>query len=357
MSATDSGEVCIFGATGQIGSYLVEKELEGGASVCAMVRRTSTGSLCNLADALKGPYSSRLRIITCDVTDPWAVLKTLREIKPWAVYNLAAMSFVKTSFDEPQHTTAATYLGAVNILEAARELGFCVYQASSSEMYGSAVSYICTAFGRIDDVAPTLCGFSLLQADAFQDEATPFVPNSPYAVAKLAAHNMVRIYRASYGCHASAGIVFNTESPRRGREFVTRKVTDYVAGLLAGKKMQKLSLGNLSAYRDWTHARDTAKAIYRIIRRVTPDDYCIGSGQTRSIQDLLETAFGYAQADWREHVVCDSPQHLRPCEVQYLRARPEKARKAFNWTAQISFQDLIHEMIECELKAGDNCGK
>lgn len=350
-ASTTPLKVCVFGASGQIGSYLVEKELEAGSHVFAMVRRTSAGvgPGHNLAAALAGPHRERLSVVSCDVTDPWAVLRALRGVRPWAVYNLAAMSFVKTSFDEPQHTTAATYLGAVNILEAARELRFRVYQASSSEMYGSSVSYGLQDFGRMDDVAGAkLTGADLLELDAFQDEDTPFLPNSPYAVAKLAAHNMVRVYRASYGVHASAGIVFNTEGPRRGREFVTRKVTDHVAAILLGKNPPPLQMGNVTACRDWTHARDTADAIYRIVRHGEPDDFCIGSGRARSVEQLLEAAFALTGRDWRDHVRVDSPEHLRPCEVPYLRARADKARRALGWSPQVPFREMVYEMVAAE---------
>lgn len=339
--------VCVFGATGQIGSYLVEKELAEGSTVFAMTRRTSTGPLRNLHNALQSPHAKNLHLVPCDVTDAWSVMRALQEINPWAVYNLAAQSFVKASFNEPLHTTGATYAGAVNILEAARSLRFRIYQASSSEMYGSAHTCAGGPTGRADREQPfDIAG--LPECHPFQDEQTPFLPNSPYAVAKLAAHNMVRIYRSSYDIHASAGIMFNTESPRRGKEFVTRKITNYVARLQRKESLLPLELGNVSAYRDWTHATDTVEAIYRVIRQDEPGDFCIGSGESHSVEEFLRLAFATINKDWREHTVINATAHLRPCEVPYLRASNSKAQRVLKWQPTITIGALVNNMVANE---------
>lgn len=341
----------ILGATGQIGSYLVEQELANGVEVFAGYRRTSTESRERLRHLDDHPY---LHWVPCDVTDPWSVYSLLRDIRPHFIYNLAAMSFVRASFDEPNHTTLCTYGGCLNVLEAMRKIGgdIRLYQASSSEMYGSAWSKYEDHHERMDitDRPPDPHETTTSERQAYQDEQTPFLPNSPYAIAKLAAHQAVRVYRKSYGLHASCGIVFNTESERRGLEFVTRKITNYVGLVANNKTTQKLQLGNLSAYRDWSHASDTARAMQLMVRQNEPDDYCIGTGASYSIEHFLHTAFALINRDWQEYVIANTNAHLRPCEVPFLRARPEKARLKLGWETTIQFEELVRRMVTHDIQ-------
>lgn len=353
----------VFGATGQVGSYLVEHLLREGYQVVAAVRRVSVPTTGRLSHVLDNP---KLTLAPCDVTDAWSVRKLLLDVRPGFVFNLAAQSFVRASFDEPLHTTNATYLGALNVLEGARALyhekARCkVYQASSSEMYGSAWSRSKEGGARVDVTQrpPTR---EEMRGDAgglpFQDEETPFLPNSPYAVAKLASHHLCRLYRKSYGIFASSGIVFNTESERRGEEFVTRKVTRYVGRLKArharGLATPKLQLGNLDARRDWSHAEDTARAMEAVLWHDSPDDFCIASGDTWQISSWVEAAFAAAGfQDWREFVAAGSPEHMRPCEVPYLRGRPSKARTVLGWESKVGFFDLVRRMVEHDVQLAE----
>lgn len=352
---SQSNTAVVLGATGQLGSFLCELLLSKGHKVVAGVRRTSTPSTSRLSHLLN---NASLELTPCDITDALAVQHLLLRARPRYVFNLAAQSFVKTSFDEPDHTAHCTYLGAIHVLEAARLLKMqgddCrVYQASSSEMYGSAWTKIEKGGMRLD-VSHRPPNSEETSQGVFQDEDTPFLPNSPYAIAKLAAHHAVRLYRKSYGVFASAGIVFNTESERRGEEFVTRKVTRYVGRLVAALKrgvpLPPLRLGNLSAYRDWSFAGDTARAIYDILRHHQPDDFCIASGHAYSIRDWVEAAFRAAGLpDWQDYVTGDSPEHLRPCEVPFLRGRPAKAAHFIGWQPRVDFHGLVRRMVAADI--------
>lgn len=345
----------IFGVTGQIGSYLAELLLSKHFAVVGAARRTSTPSTERLRKCL---LSEHFSLLPCDVTDAWSVQKTMLEVRPSHVYNLAAMSFVKASFDEPLHTTSATYLGAVNVLEACRDLhkmgiGPRLYQASSSEMFGSSWSKQDARLLRHDISCRPPSEHEIAEG-AFQDEDTPFLPNSPYAIAKLAAHHAVRLYRKSYGLFACAGILFNTESERRGLEFVTRKVTHYVGqlkvGLESGRPFPRLSLGNLQAMRDWSHCEDSTRAMLSILEHDEPDDYVISTGNVHSVQQFVEKAFAAAEiGDWRSWVDFDE-SCTRPCEVPFLRGRSVKARHVLGWEPQIGLDELVARMVRSDIE-------
>lgn len=349
----------VLGCTGQVGSFIVEALLEEGWHVVGALRRTSTPSAGRLGKALENP---RMSLAFCDVTDAHSVESLLRRERPRWVVNMAAQSFVRASFEEPLHSTSATYLGAVNLLEAARRLqedGLEVklYQASSSEMFGAAWSKLDSGGLRLDishrpptpeEMAPGL-------GQAFQDEATPFFPNSPYAVAKLSAHHMARIYRKSYGVWVACGIMFNTESERRGEEFVTRKVTRYVGRLRVatdnGMSLPLLRLGNLSAHRDWSFAGDTARAVLRVLSREEPDDYVLATGSSYSVEEFVRRAFlagGFG--DWREFVEGNVSCHERPCEVPFLRGRSAKARHVLGWEPRVGLDQLIERMVASDIE-------
>ena len=310
----------ITGITGQDGSYLAEFLLSKGYEVVGVVRRTSHDSYERI-----GPLLSRLTILPADLLDQHSLTVVIRDVQPDEVYNLAAQSFVPTSWTQPVLTGEFTALGVTRILEAVRlvrpEAKF--YQASSSEMFGKAV-------------------------ETPQRESTPFYPRSPYGVAKAYGHWITVNYRESYGTFAVSGILFNHESPRRGLEFVTRKVSDGVARIKLGLT-DRLGLGNLDARRDWGYAGDYVEAMWRMLQQDQPDDYVIGSGQTRSVRDLVELAFGHVGLDWREHVDVDS-QFLRPAEVEVLQADATKARTRLGWEPRVTFEELVSMMVDADLK-------
>jgi GDPmannose 4,6-dehydratase len=310
----------ITGITGQDGSYLAEFLLSKGYEVVGVVRRTSHDSYERI-----GPLLSRLTILPADLLDQHSLTVVIRDVQPDEVYNLAAQSFVPTSWTQPVLTGEFTALGVTRILEAVRlvrpEAKF--YQASSSEMFGKAVA------------TP-------------QRESTPFYPRSPYGVAKVYGHWITVNYRESYGTFAVSGILFNHESPRRGLEFVTRKVSDGVARIKLGLT-DRLGLGNLDARRDWGYAGDYVEAMWLMLQQDQPDDYVIGSGQTRSVRDLVELAFGHVGLDWREHVDVD-PQFLRPAEVEVLQADATKARTQLGWEPRVTFEELVSMMVDADLK-------
>lgn len=310
----------ITGITGQDGSYLAEFLLSKGYEVVGVVRRTSHDSYERI-----GPLLSRLTILPADLLDQHSLTVVIRDVQPDEVYNLAAQSFVPTSWTQPVLTGEFTALGVTRILEAVRlvrpEAKF--YQASSSEMFGKAV-------------------------ETPQRESTPFYPRSPYGVAKVYGHWITVNYRESYGTFAVSGILFNHESPRRGLEFVTRKVSDGVARIKLGLT-DRLGLGNLDARRDWGYAGDYVEAMWLMLQQDQPDDYVIGSGQTRSVRDLVELAFGHVGLDWREHVDVD-PQFLRPAEVEVLQADATKARTRLGWEPRVTFEELVSMMVDADLK-------
>ena len=309
----------ITGVTGQDGSYLAEFLLTKGYDVVGMVRRTSHHSYERIE-----PLLDSIRIVTADLLDQHSLTEVLREVKPDEVYNLAAQSYVPTSFTQPVLTGEFTALGVTRILEAVRLA--CptarFYQASSSEM-----------FGKVQETP--------------QNERTPFYPRSPYGVAKLYGHWITVNYRESYGLHAVSGILFNHESPRRGIEFVTRKISDGVARIKLGLA-KELRLGNLDAKRDWGFAGDYVEAMWRMLQPAEPRDYVIGSGTTHSVRDLVELAFGHVGLDWRDHVVTDAA-HMRPAEVDLLIADPSRAAAELGWTPRVSFVELVRMMVDADL--------
>lgn len=315
----------ITGITGQDGSYLAEFLLARGYRVAGMVRRTSHHSYERIEHLI-----GRIQIVTADLLDQHSLTMAIRDVEPDEVYNLAAQSYVPTSFSQPVLTGEFTALGVTRMLEAIRLVRPAArfYQASSSEMFGKA------------DRSP-------------QDERTPFHPRSPYGVAKVYGHWITVNYRESYGLHAVSGILFNHESPRRGMEFVTRKVTDGVARIALGLATE-LRLGNLDARRDWGFAGDYVDAMWRMLQQDAPRDYVIGTGVTHSVRELVEVAFAHAGLDWRHHVVTD-PALIRPAEVDLLMADATRAREDLEWTPTVGFEELIAMMVDADvarLRAG-----
>ena len=310
----------ITGITGQDGSYLAELLLAKGYDVCGMVRRTSHHSFERIEHLL-----DRVRIVTADLLDQHSLTVVMQEVRPDEVYNLAAQSYVPTSWTQPVLTGEFTALGVTRILEAIRlvhpEARF--YQASSSEM-----------FGKVHETP--------------QHEGTSFYPRSPYGVAKVYGHWITVNYRESYGLYAVSGILFNHESPRRGMEFVTRKVTDAVARIKLGLATT-LRLGNLDARRDWGYAGDYVDAMWRMLQSPTPVDYVIGTGTAHSVRDLVETAFAHAGLDWTEYVVSD-PAFKRPAEVDVLLADPRRAKAELGWKPTVDFEGLVRLMVDADLE-------
>jgi len=311
----------ITGITGQDGSYLAEFLLEKGYEVHGMVRRSSTETFERIAH-----LRDRIRLHQADLLDPSSLVSTLREARPSEVYNLAAQSFVPTSWVQPSLTGEFTAIGVTRMLDAVRmvdpEIRF--YQASSSEMYGKA-------------------------QEIPQSEKTAFYPRSPYAVAKVYGHWITVNYRESYGLFAVSGILFNHESPRRGREFVTRKITESVARIKLGLESE-LRLGNLEAKRDWGYAPEYVDAMWRMLQAEAPGDYVIGTGIHHSVRDCVEFAFAHVGLDPDDFVRVDS-NLIRPAEVDTLLADPSKAREALDWEATTSFQELVEIMVEADLEA------
>lgn len=311
----------ITGITGQDGSYLAELLLSEGYEVIGLVRRTSTVNIDRISH-----IQNDLTLVSGDLMDEVSLINVLRDYRPSEVYNLAAQSFVQVSWTLPVLTGEATALGVTRMLDAIRivdpEIRF--YQASSSEM-----------FGRVRSVP--------------QNEDTAFYPRSPYGVAKVYGHWITVNYRESYGLHASSGILFNHESPRRGLEFVTRKVSNGVARIKAGLDT-KLRLGNLEAQRDWGYAADYVRAMYAMLQRETPDDYVIATGQTHSVRELCEVAFNIVGLDYREHVVID-PAYIRPAEVDLLVGDATKARDVLGWTCDVDFYALVEMMVAADVQA------
>jgi GDPmannose 4,6-dehydratase len=306
--------------TGQDGSYLAELLLDKGYEVIGVVRRTSHDSYERIGHLL-----DRLHVVAADLLDQHSLTTVIRDAQPDEVYNLAAQSFVPTSWSQPVLTGEFTALGVTRLLEAIRlahpDARF--YQASSSEMFGKAT-------------------------ETPQRETTPFYPRSPYGVAKVYGHWITVNYRESYGLHAVSGILFNHESPRRGLEFVSRKVTDAVARIKRGKATE-LRLGNLEARRDWGFAGDYVDAMWRMLQRDEPRDYVIGSGETHSVRELCEVAFGHVGLEWQKYVKMD-PRFVRPAEVDILLADAGQARRDLGWAPQVSFEKLVTMMVDADLE-------
>jgi GDPmannose 4,6-dehydratase len=310
----------ITGVTGQDGSYLAEFLLEKGYEVVGMVRRTSTVNFSRIRH-----IQDRLILASGDLLDQGSLISILQKYEPEEVYNLAAQSFVPTSWEQPVFTGGVTALGVTRVLEAIRTVDESIrfYQASSSEL-----------FGKVREVP--------------QNENTPFYPRSPYGVAKVYGHWITVNYRESYGLHATSGILFNHESPRRGLEFVTRKVTHGVARIKLGLA-DELRLGNLDSRRDWGYAGDYVRAMWLMLQQPTPDDYVVATGETHSIRELCEEAFGYVGLDWQGYVVQD-PRFIRPAEVDLLVGDPSKARQVLGWEPGVNFSQLIRMMVDSDLE-------
>jgi GDPmannose 4,6-dehydratase len=311
----------ITGITGQDGSYLAEWLLEKGCEVHGLVRRASTQNFDRIRH-----LAGRVHLHQADLLDQLSIINVFRDVQPDEVYNLAAMSFVPTSWQQPVLTSEFTAVGVTRVLEAVRLLnpkGIRFYQASSSEM-----------FGKVQEVP--------------QRETTPFYPRSPYGVAKVYGHWITVNYRDSYGMFCCSGILFNHESERRGREFVTRKVTDAVARIKLGLQ-QELRLGNLDARRDWGFAGDYIQAMWLMLQQDKPDDFVIATGETHSVRELVEMAFDYVGLDWKKHVVQD-PALIRPAEVDSLVGDASKARRILNWQPKVGFTELVRRMVDADLQ-------
>ncbi len=309
----------ITGITGQDGSYLAEFLLQRGYEVHGMVRRSSLEKFDRIAH-----LTDRVSLHRADLLDQLSLLQMLREVRPSEVYNLAAQSFVPTSWEQPLLTGEFTALGVTRMLEAVRTIDPSIrfYQASSSEM-----------FGKVRETP--------------QNELTPFYPRSPYGVAKVYGHFITVNYRESYDLFSVSGILFNHESPRRGLEFVTRKVSHAAARIKLGLA-DRLPMGNLEARRDWGFAGDYVEAMWKMLQTDEPEDYVIGTGVTHSVQELLETAFDEVGLDWSDHVEQD-PAFMRPAEVDHLCADPTKAKEKLGWEAKVDFDELVRMMVRADI--------
>jgi GDPmannose 4,6-dehydratase len=309
----------ITGITGQDGSYLAEWLLEKDYEVFGIVRRSSAPNLWRIEHIL-----DRIELRPADLLDQLSLLKILDEVRPQEFYNLAAMSFVPASWDQPLLTGEYNAQGVTRALEAVRQVDTKIrfYQASSSEM-----------FGKVRAVP--------------QSEETPFYPRSPYGVSKVYGHYITVNYRESYDLFACSGILFNHESPRRGLEFVTRKVTDGVARIKLGLS-KELRMGNLDARRDWGFAGDYVRAMWAMLQQDEPDDYVIATGETHSVRELIEVAFGHVGLDWKKHVTLDQ-RFLRPAEVDLLIGSPEKAKAKLGWTPTVDFAGLVKMMVDADV--------
>jgi GDPmannose 4,6-dehydratase len=314
----------ITGITGQDGAYLSQFLLRKGYEVYGVIRRSSASDVMDAKLRWLG-IEKDVRLIDGNLTDISSLVRIMRCVKPDEIYNLAAQSFVKASWSQPLLTGAVTALGAANVLEAMRleAPGARYYQASSSEMYG-------------------------LAQEPIQSETTPFYPRSPYAVAKVYAHWMTVNYRESYNLHTTCGILFNHESPLRGIEFVTRKVTDGVARIRLGLA-KELGLGNIEAKRDWGHARDYVEAMWLMLQQDQPDNYVVATGRATTVREMCNIAFRYVGLNANEHVVIRK-EFFRPAEVDSLLGNPSKAKTKLGWQARTSIEDMIHEMVEADLK-------
>jgi len=315
----------ITGITGQDGSYLAEFLLHKGYEVHGLVRRSSSFNRGRIDHLYQDLHLNNTRFFLHygDLSDSGQLTNLIYNIQPDEIYNLAAQSHVRVSFDLPEYTGDVTAIGVTRLLEAIRRSGIKTrfYQASSSEMFGS--------------------------APPPQNEKTPFQPRSPYASAKVYAFWMVKNYRDGYGLFATNGILFNHESPRRGESFVTRKITIGLANILAGKA-KKIYLGNLEARRDWGYAPEYVEAMWLMLQQEEPDDYVIGTGVTHSVKEFLEEAFSYLSMDWREYVEID-PRYFRPTEVEFLQADSAKAKKILGWEPRISLKELVKIMVDYDL--------
>lgn len=347
----------ITGVTGQDGSYLAEFLLEKGYRVVGLMRRSSSKNIERICNILTNP---NFILEEFDLTDPSGIYSIVDKYRPDELYNLGAQSHVGTSFCQPTTTFEVDTVGVVNLLEAIRKISPSTkfYQASTSEMFG--YNFNVNAYG-----------------EKYQNEKTALLPQSPYGVAKLASHNLVRIYRSSYNIYACSGILFNHESPRRGENFVTRKITKWLGEFTKWKNQEfytlgkliynpntiyygrptnygpeefpKLHLGNIEAFRDWGHAKDYVRAMWLMLQQNEPDDFVICTGETHSVKEFLEKAFSMKNLNYKDYVVID-PELFRPAEVEYLRGDCSKAKSVMGWNPQISFNNLVKEMVEADEK-------
>ncbi|PSR15092.1 GDP-mannose 4,6-dehydratase [filamentous cyanobacterium CCP3] len=322
----------ITGITGQDGSYLAELLLDKGYEVHGIIRRTSTFNTDRIDHVYVDPHNTEARLFLHygDLTDGTMLRRILEQVQPQEVYNLGAQSHVRVSFDSPEYTADAVGMGTLRILEAIRDyqhrtgLEVRFYQAGSSEM-----------FGKVQEIP--------------QKETTPFYPRSPYACAKVFAHWQTINYRESYDLFACNGILFNHESPRRGETFVTRKITRAVARIVAGQQ-KKIYLGNLDSKRDWGYAKDYVQAMWLMLQQDKPDDYVVATNETHSISEFLDIAFNHVNLDWHDYVEFD-PRYLRPAEVDLLIGDATKARQVLGWEPSVTFEELVHLMVESDLEA------
>lgn len=329
---SETKKAIITGITGQDGSYLSEFLLSQGYEVHGIIRRTSTFNTDRIDHIYVDPHSSDAKMFLHygDLTDGTTLRRILEQVKPVEIYNLGSQSHVRVSFDSPEYTVDSVGMGTLRLLEAVRDyqqrtgIEVKFYQAGSSEM-----------FGKVQAVP--------------QSETTPFYPRSPYACAKVYAHWQTINYRESYDLFACNGILFNHESPRRGETFVTRKITRAVARIVAGQQ-KKLYLGNLDAKRDWGYAKDYVKAMWLMLQQDKPDDYVVATGETHSIKDFLELAFGYVNLDWHDYVAFDE-RYLRPTEVDLLIGDPAKSERQLGWKRSVDFPGLVKLMVDADLAA------
>jgi GDPmannose 4,6-dehydratase len=319
----------ITGITGQDGSYLAEYLLKKNHTVIGLKRRSSSSNISRIKHLLHNPL---FILEEFDITDSSNCLKVLHKYRPQYFYNLAAQSHVGTSFSQPSTTFDINAVGVINILESIKHCCATTkfYQASTSEMFGS--------------------NYSLTENDTkYQDENTTFSPQSPYAIAKLAAHQTVKVYRNSYNLFCCSGILFNHESPRRGDNFVTRKITRYIGLLMNNKTNEKLKLGNIKAVRDWGHANDYIKAMTLMLDNTKPMDFVISTGNSYSVEAFLEKAFNLVNKNYLDHIIID-PSLYRPSEVEYLQGNSSLAQKTLGWIPKISFDSLVQEMVQHDIE-------
>jgi len=325
-----SKRALITGITGQDGSFLTELLLEKGYEVYGVIRRSSSFNTDRIDHLYQDPHEegTRLRLVYGDLNDSSSLNTVIRQIRPDEIYNLGAQSHVRVSFDVPEYTGEVTGIGTVRLLEAIREAGINpkFYQASSSELYGKVV-------------------------ETPQRETTPFYPRSPYACAKAYAYWITVNYRESYGMFACNGILFNHESERRGETFVSRKITRAATRIKLGLQ-QKLYMGNIDARRDWGHARDYVEAMWLMMQAEEPDDYVVATGETHSVREFLEEAFGRLDLDWEQYVEID-PRYFRPAEVDLLLGDPTKARTVLGWEPKVSFKELVRIMVDSDMKLAE----
>ncbi len=329
---TEKKVALITGITGQDGSYLSEFLLEKGYEVHGIIRRTSTFNTDRIDHVYVDPHNedANLFLHYGDLTDGTTLRRLLERIKPVEIYNLGAQSHVRVSFDSPEYTVDTVAMGTLRLLEAIRDYQYRTgiqvrfYQAGSSEM-----------FGKVQEIP--------------QKETTPFYPRSPYACAKVYSHWQTINYRESYDLFACNGILFNHESPRRGETFVTRKITRAIARIIAGQQ-NCLYLGNLDAKRDWGYAKDYVKAMWLMLQQDQPDDYLIATGETHSVREFLERAFGYVNLNWEDYVRFDE-RYLRPTEVELLIGDPTKSKQQLGWEPSVTFEELVMLMVDADLKA------